>query len=66
MVGPADGEPRTEIRAFGTTVSELERLRAWLKSEGWGEIQPSSVEGLRHRGRTDITAFVVESIIAEW
>lgn len=34
MVGPADGEPRTEIRAFGTTVSELERLRTWLQSEG--------------------------------
>jgi len=34
MVGPADGEPRAEIRAFGTTVSELERLRVWLQSEG--------------------------------
>lgn len=32
MVGPADGEPRTEIRKFGTTVSELERLKAWLQS----------------------------------
>src|SRR5438552_11929711 len=34
MVGPADGEPRTEIRKFGTTVSELERLKAWLQSAG--------------------------------
>ena len=33
-VGPADGEPRTEIRKFGTTVSELERLKAWLQSAG--------------------------------
>jgi transposase len=34
MVGPADSEPRTEIRAFGTTTAELERLRIWIKSEG--------------------------------
>lgn len=33
MVGPADSEPRSEIRRFGTTVSELESLRAWLQSE---------------------------------
>jgi hypothetical protein len=34
MVGPADGEPKTEIRKFGTTVAELEnrrdvRMRQW-------------------------------------
>ncbi len=34
MTGPADGEPKTELRRFGTTVSELEHLRSWLQSEG--------------------------------
>ena len=32
--GPADGEPTTELRRFGTTVPELERLRSWLQAEG--------------------------------
>src|SRR5512132_4633320 len=34
MEGPLQGEPRVEIRRFGTVVSELERLRDWLKLEG--------------------------------
>src|SRR5579863_7152062 len=34
MVGAADEEPRTEIRKFGTTVPELENLKAWLQTEG--------------------------------
>jgi len=34
MVGPADREPKTEIRQFGTSISELENLKAWLQSEG--------------------------------
>src|SRR5437660_1479486 len=34
MIGPADGEPTTEIRRFGTSVSELERLKKWLQSTG--------------------------------
>ena len=34
MVGPLEGEPRTETRRFGTTVAELKRLRDWLKQEG--------------------------------
>ena len=34
MVGPADGEPRTEIRKFGTNMPELENLRMWLQTEG--------------------------------
>ena len=34
MVGPLEGEPRTETRGFGTTVAELKRLRDWLKQEG--------------------------------
>jgi hypothetical protein len=34
MVGPLDGEPRVEIRKFGTIRAELEGLRDWLKQEG--------------------------------
>jgi transposase len=34
MVGPADGEARSECRTFGTTVAELKQLRAWLEQEG--------------------------------
>ena len=33
MVGPIQGEPRVEIRPFGTHRGELERLREWLKQE---------------------------------
>ena len=34
MVGPLEGEPRVEIRKFGTIRAELERLRDWLKQQG--------------------------------
>ena len=34
MVGPLAGEPRVEIREFGTITTELEGLRQWLQSEG--------------------------------
>ncbi len=34
MVGPLAGEPRVEIREFGTITAELERLRQWLQQEG--------------------------------
>ena len=34
MTGPLDGEARTQKSRFGTVVSELERLRDWLKQEG--------------------------------
>jgi transposase len=30
MVGAADKDPRTEIRTYGTTNADLERLRQWL------------------------------------
>jgi hypothetical protein len=33
MVGPFEGEPRVEIRRFGTIRAELEQLRAWLQQE---------------------------------
>jgi transposase len=33
MTGPASGEARSEIRQFGTTVSELKTLREWIVSE---------------------------------
>ena len=34
MVGPLEGEPRVEIRKFGTIRGELEGLRDWLKQQG--------------------------------
>lgn len=33
MVGPLAGEPRVEIREYGTINAELERLRDWLREE---------------------------------
>jgi transposase len=33
MTGPANGEPRSEIRSFGTTVGELKQARAWIADE---------------------------------
>jgi transposase len=33
MIGPADQEPQTEIRTYGTMNAELERLRQWLVAE---------------------------------
>ena len=30
LSGPVDRKPMEEVRRFGTTVKELERLRAWL------------------------------------
>jgi transposase len=34
MTGGAQDEPRTQITKFGTIVSELDRLAAWLIAEG--------------------------------
>jgi len=34
MTGPLEGEPKSEIRKFGTIVAELELLRDWLIGEG--------------------------------
>ena len=31
MIGPANQKPAVEVRRFGTTVKELERLGAWLQ-----------------------------------
>jgi transposase len=33
MVGPANGEARSEVRMFGTTVAELNQLRDWVQQE---------------------------------
>ena len=30
LTGPVDRRPVAEVRRFGTSVKELERLRAWL------------------------------------
>lgn len=34
MIGPLAGEPRVEIREYGTINAELEQLREWLVKEG--------------------------------
>jgi len=34
MVGSLESEPKTELRKFGTIMSELEQLRNWLGAEG--------------------------------
>ncbi len=34
MTGPASEEPATELRPYGTVVSELEMLSAWLEENG--------------------------------
>lgn len=33
MIGPLAGEPHVEMRQYGTTTAELERLRDWLQQE---------------------------------
>lgn len=38
MTGPATGEARSEIRQFGTTVSELKRAREWITSAGCTDV----------------------------
>jgi transposase len=34
MTGPANGEARSELRLFGTTVAELQQARTWMVGEG--------------------------------
>jgi transposase len=34
MIGPLNGEARSQQRRFGTIIAELEALRDWLKQEG--------------------------------
>lgn len=34
LAGPADKRPRKEVRTFGTTTSELEQMRDWLREAG--------------------------------
>ena len=38
MVGPADREPKTETRQFGTASTELEELHAWLRKSGCTDV----------------------------
>ncbi len=47
MTGGARDGPRTQIKQFGTIVSELDRLAAWLVPEGY------SVQARRGWGRLD-------------
>src|SRR2546430_17616560 len=37
LTGPADRKPAQEVRRFGTSGKELERLGAWLMEEKWKE-----------------------------
>src|SRR6266446_70030 len=37
LIGPASRKPVAEVRQFGTSVKELERLRAWLLESGCTE-----------------------------
>ena len=36
MTGSDDGEPRSEIRIFGTTLDEPKQARAWIAGERKG------------------------------
>lgn len=38
MTGPANGEARSEIRNFGTTVAELKQAREWITGEGCTDV----------------------------
>ena len=38
MTGPANGEPQSEIRTFGTTVAELQQARAWITGEACTDV----------------------------
>ncbi len=38
MTGPANGEPRSEIRTFGTTVAELQQATAWITGEACTDV----------------------------
>jgi transposase len=38
MTGPANGEARSEIRTFGTTVAELKQARAWITAQGCTDV----------------------------
>jgi transposase len=38
MTGPADGEARSEIRSFGTTVAELKQAREWITGAGCTDV----------------------------
>ena len=37
LIGLAHQKPASEVRRFGTSVSELQRLRAWLMEKGCTE-----------------------------
>src|SRR5207248_6075483 len=38
MTGPANGEPRSEVRTFGTTVAELQQARAWITGDACTDV----------------------------
>jgi transposase len=38
MTGPADGEARSEVRTFGTTVGDLKLARTWIVEAGCSDV----------------------------
>jgi hypothetical protein len=47
LTGPVDRKPAEEVRRFGTSVKELERLRAWLMEKKCTEaVMESRAPGL--------------------
>jgi hypothetical protein len=42
MTGPANGEARSEIRQFGTTVPDLLQLRDWIEAEACTDVMMES------------------------
>jgi transposase len=42
MWGPANSEAQWEMKKFGTTVAELEKLKAWLQEHGCREVVAES------------------------
>ena len=38
MWGPANGEAQSKIEKFGTTVGELQRLKAWLEEHACRDV----------------------------
>ena len=49
MTGGAKDEPRTQIKKFGTIVSELGRLATWLVAEGCTHAVMESTGSIAHR-----------------
>ena len=47
LTGPVDRKPVAEVRRFGTSVKELERLRAWLAETPTTRLRKAAIMNLR-------------------